>query len=53
LTYVHIAKESEESIVKDEANKLSDDEDDYDDASESELEKGFSSDSSDEVEFEE
>jgi hypothetical protein len=49
LTYVHIAKESEESIVKDEANKLSDD----DDASESELEKGFSSDSSDEVEFEE
>lgn len=54
LTYVHIAKENEESIVKDETNKLSDYNDDGDDdASESELEKGFSSDSSDEVEFEE
>lgn len=42
LTYVHIAKENEESIVKDETNKLSDYNDDGDDdASESELEKGF------------
>ena len=48
LTYVHIAQESEETIVKDDSSEIIDD-----DQSESELEKDFTSDSSEEAEFEE
>ena len=48
LTYVHIAQGSEETIDKGDSSEIIDD-----DLSESELEKGFTSDSSEEAEFEE
>jgi hypothetical protein len=48
LTYVHIAQGSEETIVKDDISEIIND-----DQIESELEKGFTSDSSEEAEFEE